>query len=294
VIVVDWSARGRPSPRRPSRDALWIGRADGPSHYVRTRAEAIEHLATLIAAERSGGRRVLAGFDFPFGYPFGFAAAAAGRAEGLAVWALLAALVQDRSDNANNRFAVAAALNRRLPGTGPFWGRPRSLELPELPERASGRVHPFPDRRLVEARVRSAQSPWKLYTAGSVGGQMLTGLPALERLRRDPRLAGVAVWPFETGLAPPDAPVVLAEIYPSLLAAAIRAARRPDEVLDAAQVRLTAGALARLDAAGGLVPLFRGALDLGAAERALVAREEGWILGAGHESALKAATEAII
>jgi hypothetical protein len=65
-------------------------------------------------------------------------------------------------------------------------------------------------------------------------------------------------------------------------------------VLDAAQVRLTAGALARLDAAGGLVPLFRGALDLGAAERALVAREEGWILGAGHESALKAATEAII
>ena len=158
---------------------------------------------------------MLAGFDFPFGYPRGLAEALTGRADGLALWALLAAQVRDAPDNANNRFAVAAALNARL-GGGPFWGRPSGMPLPDLPERR--RAHAFPEGRLVEQRVRSAHSPWKLYTAGSVGGQMLTGLPALERLRRDPRLAGIAVWPFETGLTLPEAPIVLAEVYPSLLA----------------------------------------------------------------------------
>ena len=44
-------------------------------------------LADLLAAERAAGRRVLAGFDFPFGYPRGFAAALTGRAEALALWA---------------------------------------------------------------------------------------------------------------------------------------------------------------------------------------------------------------
>jgi molybdenum cofactor guanylyltransferase len=289
VVVVDWSARGTPSPPRPSPDALWIGRHDQAPQYLRTRAEAVEALAALVAAERAAGRRLLLGFDFPFGYPHGFAAAATGRDEALAVWRMLAARLVDGPRNANDRFALAAALNRALPGTGPFWGRPRGLDLPGLPERAAGRTHPFAERRLVEALVPSAQSPWKLYTAGSVGGQLLTGLPALERLRHDPRLAGAAVWPFETGLAPPDAPVVLAEVYPSLLAAAVRAARAPGEVRDAAQVRVTAAALARLDARGGLAAAFRGGLDLAAADRALVAREEGWILGAGHETALRAA-----
>ena len=41
------------------------------------------------------------------------------------MWDLLAQLVDDRDDNANNRFEVAAELNRRVgPGPGPFWGCP--------------------------------------------------------------------------------------------------------------------------------------------------------------------------
>jgi molybdopterin molybdotransferase len=286
VVIVDWSSRGAPSPRRPSADAVWIGVAGAEPRYFRTRAEAMDWLGGFLAAEAGAGRRALAGFDFPFGYPRGLAAALTGRADALAVWELLAGLVADGPDNANNRFEAAAGLNARLPGTGPFWGRPAGLDLPGLPERRRERSHSFPERRLVEARVPSAQPAWKLYTTGSVGGQVLTGLPALHRLRA--RLGpAVAVWPFDSGLAAPEAPVVLAEVYPSLLAARIREARRAGEVADAAQVRVTAAAYAALDAAGGLAALF--APELAPGEREAVAREEAWMLGADRVEALRAA-----
>jgi molybdopterin molybdotransferase len=86
--------------------------------------------------------------------------------------------------------------------------------------------------------------------------------------------------------------VVLAEVYPSLLAAEVTAACGTDPTLprnrkgpikDSAQVKLLAGALARLSREGRLDPLL--APDAEAA----TLREEGWILGVGHESALRAA-----
>jgi molybdopterin molybdotransferase len=298
IIVVDWSARSTPSPRRPSADAVWIGTAGegaGEPVYCRTRAEAEALLAAILSEAAAAGQRVLAGFDFPFGYPAGFAAAVTGRAEALALWERLADVIEDGPENANNRFKVADAINARLPGTGPFWGRPAGLVLAALPERGSDRTgHGFAERRLVERAVPRAQPCWKLYTTGSVGGQALVGLPALERLRRDPRWAErIKVWPFESGLAPPEAEVVLAEVYPSLLDGAVATARAAEGgVRDAAQVAVTAAALARLDAAGELAALFAGPAGLGAAERAAVEREEGWILGAGHEAALAAAARA--
>jgi hypothetical protein len=288
VVVVDWSAATVPSSARPSGNAIWIGVAGEAPRYLRTRAEAMAWLDAFLRAEAVAGRRVLAGFDFAFGYPRGFASALTGRAEALAVWARLATLLRDGPDNANNRFAVAAAINAGLPGTGPFWGRPDALDLPGLPPRGSARAgHGLPERRLVEAVVPRAQPVWKLYTAGSVGGQALTGIAALEGLRR--RLGGqVAVWPFETGLTVPrSARIVLAEVYPSLLAPQVALAEAGGEIRDAAQVRLTATALARLDAAGALGALF--VPDLPAAERVPVAREEGWILGAGEAARLRAA-----
>jgi molybdopterin molybdotransferase len=295
-LIVDWSARSTPSSRRPTSDAIWIGAAgavaDAP-RYFRTRAAALDWLTAALVSERGEGRCVLVGFDFPFGYPRGFAAAMTGKASAMALWDHLAKMIEDGPDNANNRFAVAAALNARLPECRPFWGRPARLALPDLPDNAGERrMEAMPERRVVEEHVRAAQPVWKLYTAGSVGGQALVGLPALHRLRNDRRLAGdIAVWPFDTGLAPSEAPVTIAEIYPSLLAEEVERARAETEILDRAQVRVVAQAFATLDANGGLAPLFRAAPDLSPSESAAVVGEEGWILGAGHVPALKAAVK---
>ncbi|MEM9811251.1 MAG: precorrin-8X methylmutase [Pseudomonadota bacterium] len=290
-VIVDWSAAATPSPARPSADAIWWaatrtgGAAEAP-RYERTRAEALAALTAFLAAERAAGRRVLLGFDFPFGYPAGVAHRITGEASALALWSWLAARIEDRADNANNRFEVAAAINRLFDGVGPFWGRPATLSLEDLPARGrerSGTDHPA-ERRVVEAHVPRAQPVWKLYTTGSVGGQVLVGLPALETLRRAPGLAqDIAVWPFESGLAVPDAPIVLAEIYPSLLAP------DPGPIRDAGQVSATSRAFASLDAAGELAPLFGGAPSLSPEMRAQIEAEEAWILGVGHEAALRAA-----
>jgi hypothetical protein len=294
VAVVDWSAASAPSPARPSADAIWIGvaRADGGTEaptYHRTRAAAGAALAAMVEAALAAGERLLIGADFPFGWPRGLAPALTGRARALALWDRLAARIEDGADNRNNRFEVAAAINARFPGVGPFWGRPSGLALPGLPERGSDRHgHGLPERRAVEARVPSAQPCWKLYTTGSVGSQALTGVPALARLRA--AFPGrVAVWPFEPW---EDAPVALAEVYPSLLAAEVAEVCATDPTVprdgrgrpirDAAQVRVLAGALARLSAAGALEAALSPP-----AEAATLA-EEGWILGVGSEAALRA------
>jgi len=201
--------------------------------------------------------------------------------------------IEDAPDNANNRYDVATAINAAYPGLGPFWGRPSAWDYPAIPTRASARAerddHP-PERRIADHRAKGAKTVWQLAYAGSVGSQMLLGLPALKRLVADPRIVGRArVWPFETGLRPPDAPAVIAEVYPSLLRNEVGARRGDDEILDSAQVRVNADAFARLDAGGGLAPLFAGAPRLTPGERWIVESEEAWILGLGHEEALKAA-----
>ena len=301
-VVVDWSARSDPSPGRRSKDAIWwaVARIDGcrvavdEPDYVRTRHEALERLARLIAGELDAGRRVLAGFDFPFGYPEGVAAHLTGKASALALWDWLAARIEDCEDNANNRYAVAAAINEKYRGVvGPCWGRPATWDYPTIPVKKSQRTcrepHP-PERRVADRHARGAKTVWQLYYNGSVGSQILVGLPALKRLIEHSLVGGrAAIWPFETGLRVPGAAAAIAEVYPSLLRGEVGAQRRDDEILDRAQVRVNAEAFARLDAAGGLAPLFAGAPVLTADERRLVETEEAWILGLGHEEALKRA-----
>lgn len=287
-LVVDWSARNAPSPAEPSKDAIWIGverdaEAEAP-RYFRTRADAVRWLADFLAAEASLGRRVLAGFDFPFGYPRGVARRICGSDRALDLWDWFAGHVVDGPDNASNRFAVAARINALYDGVGPFWGRPETADYPAIPVRQSDRHgddHP-PENRHADAMARGAKTVWQLAYAGSVGSQMILGLPALAALRSDPRLAGrLAVWPFETGLEEPVAQVVLAEVYPSLWQAKAHQARAEDEVLDSAQVRVTAAELAALDAQGLLPQAFRGPDHLDPAARDAIAREEAWILGLG-------------
>ena len=199
-IVVDWSARSKPSPAEPTGDAIWWAVArvrggievDEPA-YVRTRHEALDRLADLLATELNAGRRVLVGFDFPFGYPAGVAEHLTGKASGLALWNWLATQIKDAPDNANNRYDVAAAMNVTYPGLGPFWGRPPTWPYPTIPVRASERTeqnaHP-PERRICDIRATGAKTVWQLAYTGSVGSQMLLGLPRAQALGGGPAHRG--------------------------------------------------------------------------------------------------------
>jgi molybdopterin molybdotransferase len=274
IVVVDWSARSTPSPARETADAIWIGVADGTGtacHYRRTRHDAMTFLRALFEDALDNGNRVLAGFDFPFAYPRGFARAVTGTDNPLALWEALAARIEDAPDNANNRFAVAAALNRLFPGAGPFWGRPATTELPDLPRTKADYANPFGEKRGCE-RAKGAQPTWKLAGVGSVGSQALLGIPRLQALRTRFGEA-VAIRPFEDR----DAPITLVELFPSLIADTVAAFAEPDEIKDRAQVRVLAGALRELPAAQ---------LDAMTREGDPV---EGWILGLDHEENLNAA-----
>jgi molybdopterin-guanine dinucleotide biosynthesis protein B len=283
-VIVDWSAASTPSPARPSADAIWVAvaRAKGTeTTYLRTRAGAEAFLTRLLDAEAAAGRRVLAGFDFPFGYPAGFAERLTGTAGARAVWHWLAARITDGPDNGNNRFAVADAVNRSLGGKGPFWGRPRNLDLADLPQTRAVDYAALglAERRRVDLAVPRAQPPWKLYTAGAAGGQSLTGLPVVLRLSQRP---GARVWPLD----PVDgSPLVLAEVYPSLLRAEVAKRTAQDTIKDELQVRILADALLALTRLGDLAALLNAAPDWpGRAD-------EGWILGAGQEAPLQRAVQ---
>ena len=296
-VVVDWSARSKPSPKRRTKDAIWWAVArDGvvePPVYVRTRHEAVGRLETLLESETDAGRRVLIGFDFPFGYPAGVAEHLTGSASAFALWEWMAERVHDREDNDNNRFEVATEINGRYPGVGPCWGRPANWPYPQVPTGGKARTqtdsHP-PERRLSDKHAKGAKTIWQLFYNGCVGSQVLVGLPALQRLRTSDRLRDrVSVWPLDGGLQVPAEPVVFAELYPSLLRQAVEEWQMSGEILDEAQVRVNVLAFSRLDALRGLEPLFDGSPHLKPEQRHIVEAEEAWVLGLGHEEALNAA-----
>ena len=178
---------------------------------------------------------------------------------------------------------------RVCPAPGPFWGTGDRKGHSQISHgRSRGQTPLTREWRVVERApwAKGAKSCRQLSGAGSVGGQVLTGLPALWRLRRE---LGAAVWPFDTGLEPPDAPLVLAEVYPSLLAAAVRA-EAGDEIVDRVQVRVLARALAALDAGGAAGCAVRGGAGArgGGAGGRWHGRRRG-SLGAGHAAELAAA-----
>jgi hypothetical protein len=273
VIVVDWSAANLPTSQTLRSNAVWIGCHDaegGIEWHHRTRATAEAQLVTLIETAQADGLRLLIGFDFAMGYPAGFARRLTGTPEAKAVWRWLAGVITDGPDNRNNRFDVAARINAMFPeGPGPFWSHPTGQSWPGLPYRRVGIDYAalgLAEVRAAEVAVPRAKSPWMLFNPGSVGSQSLLGLPVIHRLSRMP---GVAVWPFDD-----LADVVLAEVYPSLLAGEVAIlANSAGLTADQAQVRLLSRALFNLASRDRLEPLF-------AAPEA--AREEGWILGAGH------------
>jgi hypothetical protein len=301
-IAVDWSSRSNPSPAGPSKDAIWVGERLAQSEvdasvvgeaYFRTRLDFKTHVRNRLLQHADHRRRVLIGFDFAYGYPEGYVDALGMDVDlppWRRVWNEPTELVTDNARNLNNRFEAAAELNARRgePTLGPFWGCPLGRQRPTL--KMTSPVYPYTTRsgltldrlRQVDKRQRGAQEIWKLFGAGSVGGQSLVGIPVVRGLRDDTRLAAFSrVWPFETGFVsspvPDEGPFVLhVEIFPGNVLDQLDADLA---VRDQAQVRAVTNWLSRLDSDGQLRRLFATPGGLSPEEIDACVEEEGWIIG---------------
>lgn len=260
IAMVDWSG-GNDTGSKPRKDAIWAcvaraGSCEAPI-YLRNRGLAEEWLGDLIEAELTAGRRLMLGFDFPFGYPAGFAQEITGTDDPLVLWDWFEEQIEDAPDR-NNRFDLAGQINRRFGGTGPFWGNGLKRDIDGLPRNKRGYRNPFPDRRAVEHLAKGSFTCWQMSGVGAVGSQVMMGLPVLARLRR--RFPGqIAAWPFEAL----DKQVAFVEIWPSLTLGAGPA----DRIKDAWQVKKVARIIMALPA-GELVR-----------QLSVEAPQEGWILG---------------
>ncbi len=292
-IVADWTAA---ETKKLGDNSLWIGvakrdvrfRLYTETHNVATRAEGEALLNSLLAEHKKRGDRVLVGLDFNFGFPAGTAARL--KLEGTpwrALWKFLATNVVDKADNTNNRYQVAAKMNRLMTDEAwPFWGAPAKQAQRWLtttkPPQGTGDIREF---RATEDAARKGRlqpkSVWQMHGAGAVGGQTLVGVPVVRRLLE--KLGpSAAVWPFGTGwreLTPADVEplsALVVEVWPSMF----DGKPAEGEYKDQAQVRSTAEALARMDDAGELGRAFAPPKGATAELIEKVEQEEGWILGA--------------
>lgn len=269
IAIVDWSAGNDTGPT-PRKDAIWIGssiaRVARSPIYVRNRVLAFEHLSALIKAEVTAGRRLMIGFDFPFAYPKGFADALKCEPN-TGLFDYFATHLED-TPKRNSRFDLAGKLNAHFDGEGPFWFNGLKRDVPGLPRKKPlAPLHGIKEKRRVEEQTKGTFSCWQMGGAGAVGGQVMTGMAFLSKLRAA-FARELAVWPFE----PPAAPVVLVEIWPSLIDAVVKA--QNDVIKDRAQVRFLAQAFSQLEA-DRLSTMLDVETD-----------EEGWILGAGFKQEL--------
>ena len=303
-IFVDWSAASSAHRADPGPNAVWVGERVPSLNlqdetYHPTRSSGVTHVTERLQHHSADERRVLVGFDFPYGYPAGFAASLAlplGRQSWWTIWKELANRVTDTADNINNRFIAASELNTILgcEPPGPFWACPRGTQIENLTATSPG----FPIQcangvtlqrlRIVEQLLPGTQECWKLYGIGSVGSQALVGIPHVYRLRRAVDFAQFSqVWPFETGFttnpSPDQGPYVLhAEIWPGLvnpLVAELKEAY-PELIKDQAQVRAMCIWAANNDEAGTLNQYFDRPVPLDAQQIQRCVEQEGWVLGA--------------
>ncbi|EAU43086.1 precorrin-8X methylmutase [Fulvimarina pelagi HTCC2506] len=289
-VVVDWSAANVPAV---GANSIWMSFAEREENEVRpietvnvsTRAGAMAKLRQFFRERLDANQRVFAGFDFPFGYPRGGAEAISGEASWQSLWSYFAGNIQDLDSNLNNRFEIAGRLNRdKLAHAPMFWGRPEFQDIPGLSPK---KPEPYPDalaeKRIAEGRTDRAQPVWKMHYTGSVGSQAMTGIAQLERLRGDEEFAEkIAVWPFETRFTEVmDAPIVLAEIYPSLF----DIQRQSGRPLDADQVETLAEIFAKRDIENRFKSYLSVPADLSQEDVETVVAEEGWIVGLGWQQA---------
>jgi len=306
-VMVDWS--GGSGRRAGKQDCLWIAHgaaaAAAPTTVSpRSRTEA-EHIIRSLLQPIVGSRRgrVLVCADFAYGFPAGFAlllrkSTADAPPPWRVVWQYLKKHLEDdlgtapgrQPTNRSNRFEVANAINAAASTPappGPFWCLFKPGSYANVPQKQpaqpfacpSGAIAPL---RMTDTRAKS-DTPFRLFGTGSVGSQVLTGIPRLESIRFDPQLSShSAVWPFETGWAPatsswlaPHLQILHAEMYPSV--------RAPlnDTIKDRGQVRVMWQWARDLDAKDFLVNEFAipAGVASGSRDDVVIRSEEGWILG---------------
>lgn len=293
-IVVDWSAASKPTT---GNDSIWIG-ALTPDARMQlkfnainppTRAKARDQLIAALERLIKRGDRILLGFDFPLGYPVGTANQLKLKTDDTPPWVamhnFLSKELKDKDDNFNNRFALAARMNRIMTdGPFPFWGCLKKDVLTTLSDKKP-RAHTESDLaefRLSEQRAAALklgrpQPVWKLGYAGAVGGQTFTGIPVVHHLKSH---FGdkLAIWPMETGWVdqPDDLPqIVVSEVYPSMLKNDHQPGRTKDEV----QVESLSKWFADSDNSGVLKRKLARPEVVSDAESSGILAEEGWILG---------------
>ena len=289
-IMVDWSAASSP---KTGKDSVWIAERNASSartrfHNPPTRTEAFTILCERLSHTQTQEERVLLGFDFSLGYPAGTANALGfPGTPWRAMFEYLTEKIEDAPDNSNNRFVVAAEMNRQISGQpNPFWGVTSKRHItdtlaatkPELTSNTLSELR-IVERYLRQQKAGTPKSVWQLAYIGSVGSQSLMGIPYVEKLRHS--FPQAKVWPFETGLKTLTADnlkhtnIVIAEIYPSL----VNTQPNAGEPLDKAQVRAIARHYWEMDKSGDLGAAFAPPSGLNAANLLNINKEEGWILG---------------
>ena len=306
-VMVDWSGGDR--RRAGKQDCIWIAHGSATdavpmtmSPPSRTEAKHLirAQLQPIVVAKKG---RVLLCADFGYGYPAGFASLLPRSVSDKLppwriVWQYLRKYVEDdlgtkpgrQPTNRSNRFEVANAINAAVSSSaalGPFWCLFKPGGYACIPQKRPAQPFVCTSRTVAPLRItdRRAKSdtPFRLFGTGSVGGQVLTGIPRLENIRFDPEFARCsAVWPFETGWAPatgswldPELRVLHAEIYPSVRAAL------SDTIKDRGQVRAMWHWARDLDLKNLLINEF--AIPPGITSESqddiVIRSEEGWILG---------------
>ena len=295
-IMVDWSAA---NSRTTGKDSIWVAELMENVNDViltnyPTRSCFRKYLKGKMEEATENNKRLLIGFDFPFGYPYdsydGF---------GCKNWTELCQLIDteidDNDNNENNRFAAAGKLNNTRFGKlfennnkhGPFWGHHRSNCFEGLPFNTqegynrnlkAGQKLPEKfrcvekeiikqnrkNKKIKKQRTITPLSVWKLFHGASVGGQTLMGIPTLQTLKQR---GDCCVWPFQNL---DKTKHVIAEIYPS-----IWDIQGDHNINDANQVYTVAKNIAYLDKNKRLQD-FLNAPD--AYDKNII-KKEGWILG---------------
>jgi len=289
-VIVDYTAA---EGKKTGESSMWIGvmkrdvrfRLSYEAHNPATRAEGLALLRTLLADLKKRGDRVLLGVNFALGFPRGTAQRL--QLKGTpweAMWDFLAKNIVDKADNTNNRFQVAAKMNRLMTDNAyPFWGCPKNAAQKWLSTLKPDSFGDFPEFRLTEDATKTlkkaaqAKSLWQMHGAGVVGGQSMLGISAMKALIAD----DMRVWPQATGFGALDTETlqgvstVVAEVLPPMYDGTAQSG----EVKDATQVRLTAAALAESDDKGELGAMFGMPKGLSEVQAETAATEEGWILG---------------